>query len=62
MSSSPNLNVAIERSKRRSLGPHLASPMIAAHWRPILLVLLPFAAGYFLSYFFRTINAVIADS
>jgi sugar phosphate permease len=24
------------------------------------LVLLPFAAGYFLSYFFRTINAVIA--
>jgi len=34
--------------------------MIAAYWRPILLVFLPFAAGYFLSYFFRTINAVIA--
>ena len=28
--------------------------------RQILLVLLPFAAGYFLSYFYRTINAVIA--
>ena len=27
---------------------------------PILLVLLPFAGGYFLSYFYRTINAVIA--
>src|SRR4029077_17619030 len=28
--------------------------------RPILLVLLPFAGGYFLSYFYRTINAVIS--
>ena len=28
--------------------------------RQILLVLLPFAAGYFLSYFYRTINAVIS--
>jgi MFS family permease len=28
--------------------------------RSILLVLLPFAAGYFLSYFYRTINAVIS--
>jgi MFS family permease len=28
--------------------------------RPILVVLLPFAAGYFLSYFYRTINAVIS--
>jgi sugar phosphate permease len=28
---------------------------------PILLVLLPFAGGYFLSYFYRTINAVIAS-
>ena len=28
--------------------------------RPILLVFLPFAAGYFLSYFYRTINAVIS--
>src|SRR6516225_10049828 len=27
---------------------------------PILLVLLPFAGGYFLSYFYRTINAVIS--
>jgi MFS family permease len=27
---------------------------------PVLLVLLPFASGYFLSYFYRTINAVIS--
>jgi len=30
-------------------------------WRPIALVFLPFAAGYYLSYLYRTINAVIAD-
>jgi MFS family permease len=29
-------------------------------WRPFVLVLLPFAAGYYLSYVFRTINALIA--
>jgi MFS family permease len=29
-------------------------------WRRILLVLLPFAAGYYLSYLFRTINALIS--
>jgi sugar phosphate permease len=28
--------------------------------RPILLMLLPFADGYFLSYFYRTVNAVIS--
>jgi MFS family permease len=31
-----------------------------AAWRPFVLVLLPFAAGYYLSYVFRTINALIA--
>lgn len=32
------------------------------HWlRPILLVFIPFAAGYYLSYLFRVINAVIAE-
>ena len=60
MSSPTNLDVATECSRRSSLGRHLAFEMIAAYWRPILLVFLPFAAGYFLSYFFRTINAVIA--
>jgi MFS family permease len=60
MSSPTNLDVATECSRRPPLGRHLASEMIAAYWRPILLVFLPFAAGYFLSYFFRTINAVIA--
>jgi MFS family permease len=60
MNSSPNLIVATECSKRPLLGRHLAAPIIVAYWRPILLVFLPFAAGYFLSYFFRTINAVIA--
>ena len=29
-------------------------------WHPIVLVFLPFAAGYYLSYLFRTINALIA--
>ncbi|WP_290652908.1 MFS transporter [Aquisalimonas sp.] len=30
-------------------------------WQLIVLVFLPFAAGYFLSYLFRTVNAVIAS-
>jgi MFS family permease len=29
-------------------------------WRPLVCVLLPFAAGYYLSYLFRSINALIA--
>ena len=29
-------------------------------YRRLLLVFLPFAGGYFLSYFYRTINAVIS--
>lgn len=33
-----------------------------AAWRPFVLVLLPFAAGYYLSYLFRTINALIAGA
>jgi sugar phosphate permease len=33
-----------------------------AAWRPFVLVLLPFAAGYYLSYVFRTINALIAGA
>jgi MFS family permease len=35
---------------------------LGAYWRPVLLVFLPFSAGYFLSYFFRTINAVLASA
>ncbi|MFM9848034.1 MAG: MFS transporter [Hyphomicrobiaceae bacterium] len=31
-------------------------------WRPFVLILLPFTAGYFLSYVFRTINALIAGA
>jgi MFS family permease len=30
-------------------------------WRPIVLVFVPFVFGYYLSYLFRTINAVIAN-
>jgi sugar phosphate permease len=30
------------------------------NWRAIVLVFLPFAAGYYLSYLFRTINALIS--
>ncbi len=33
-----------------------------AAWRSFVLVLLPFAAGYYLSYVFRTINALIAGA
>jgi MFS family permease len=29
-------------------------------WRPIVLVFVPFVSGYYLSYFFRTINALIS--
>ena len=32
-----------------------------ASWRLVAVVLLPFAAGFYLSYLFRTINAVISD-
>ena len=60
MSSSTNLNVTASCSDRLSLQRDPTPPIIAAYWRPIVLVFLPFAAGYFLSYFFRTINAVIA--
>jgi MFS family permease len=35
---------------------------VGTYWRPVLLVFLPFSAGYFLSYFFRTINAVLASA
>src|SRR4051795_438756 len=31
------------------------------NWRPIVRVFLPFAAGYYLSYLFRTVNALIAN-
>src|SRR5262252_2759651 len=60
MSSSANRNVTASCSDHSPLQRDPTSPIIAAYWRPIVLVFLPFAAGYFLSYFFRTINAVIA--
>jgi len=33
---------------------------VSTYWKAVVSVFLPFAAGYFLSYFFRTINAVLA--
>jgi len=60
VSGSKILNITPKCSDRSSLQRGPTSPIIAAYWRPIVLVFLPFAAGYFLSYFFRTINAVIA--
>ena len=33
---------------------------LGRHWHPTLLVLVPFAGGYYLSYLFRNINALIA--
>lgn len=35
---------------------------LAENWHLIVCVFLPFAAGFYLSYLFRNINAVIADS
>ncbi len=40
--------------------PRLLSPRSYARLRPIIFVFLPFAAGYYLSYLFRTINALIS--
>jgi len=60
MSGSTILNVTPKCSDNSSLQHDPTSPIIGTYWRPIVLVFLPFAAGYFLSYFFRTINAVIA--
>ena len=34
---------------------------ISKAWRLIACVFLPFATGYYLSYLFRTINALISD-
>jgi MFS family permease len=34
--------------------------VLVTYWRPTLLVFLPFAVGYYLSYLFRTINALIS--
>jgi MFS family permease len=36
--------------------------MPAGVFRTLVLIFVPFAAGYFLSYFFRTINALISDT
>src|SRR5215470_2886073 len=52
----PNSDVG---AKQQSTGKRTFS-LWKVYWQPIFLVFLPFAAGYFLSYFFRTINAVIA--
>ena len=38
----------------------LVLPRYPVAWRPIAFVFLPFAAGYYLTYLFRTINALIA--
>ena len=38
----------------------LVLPRYLVAWRPIAFVFLPFAAGYYLTYLFRTINALIA--
>ena len=37
------------------------TPSDASFRRLVAVVLLPFAAGFYLSYLFRTITAVIAD-
>ncbi len=41
-------------------GPQAASRGGAGGWQAVVLVFLPFAGGYFLSYLFRSVNAVIS--
>jgi MFS family permease len=44
--------------------PAVAYPPMVAESTPfqlVVLIFLPFASGYFLSYYFRTVNAVLAD-
>jgi MFS family permease len=36
--------------------------MASSDWKAVISVFVPFCAGYFLSYFFRTINAVLATT
>jgi sugar phosphate permease len=55
-----NQNVMTALSKQPLPAGGARSPLIATYWRPMVLVFLPFSAGYFLSYFYRTINAVIS--
>jgi sugar phosphate permease len=50
--SNPNLRGESDASKKSSL----------STWRMILSVFLPFAAGYYLAYLFRTINAAISPA
>ena len=50
--SNPNLRGEFDVSRRASL----------STWRMILSVFLPFAAGYYLAYLFRTINAAISPA
>lgn len=50
----PNSNVELPREASQK---HLPSK-----WRLILSVFLPFAAGYYLSYLFRTINAAVSPA
>ena len=58
------MNSAVTRLLQCSSSRHRAAFVATmVSWRPIILVFLPFSAGYFLSYFFRTaINAVLAWS
>ena len=57
------MNSAVTRLLQCSSSRHRAAFVATmVSWRPIILVFLPFSAGYFLSYFFRTINAVLAGA
>ena len=43
-------------------GPEISQKSLPSKWRLILSVFLPFAAGYYLAYLFRTINAAISPA
>ena len=52
----PPVSLPVWRLTPRRCREHLTQN----NWRPIAFVLLPFAAGYYLSYLFRSINALIS--
>jgi hypothetical protein len=59
----PNLRTAASSYPESSTGKLAASPATSlSTWRLILSVFLPFAAGYYLSFLFRTINASISPA
>jgi predicted MFS family arabinose efflux permease len=52
----------IDSDSELTRGPEISEKSTPSKWRLILSVFLPFAAGYYLAYLFRTINAAISPA